>query len=471
MSRSPQQLVTRNFLALGAGEMAARVIAFGASIVLARRLGAAGFGVVAFATALVLYLARVADAGVDFALGIRTIAAARDRLPVLVPAVLTLRLSLALALIAVCSVAALLLLPEPDGMVVALYSFTLIGVAASTRWVHVGMERTRLVGLARATGEAAMLVLIGLTVHRAADLYRAPLAQLAGDLLAAGILAVALRRSGLDLRLRWDGAVARTILRQAVPYVGSTLLGLFIYNADLILLRLFGDVQVVGYYAAAYAPVSFLINIGVAYALSLLPTLTRLGSDPVGQRELYHTSAAHILALAIPVAVGGSLVATQLVALVYGDAFAPAASAMAILLWSVPFSAVRDAPVMVLMAHGRERILFRVTALSAGASLLLNLVLIPRFGMTGAAIATVLTEAFRMSVAFLEARRLGLPIPWVARLWKPAAAAAAMAAILLVMPTYPLALRIAAGLAAYGTALTLLGGVRWRAGRLPSLDV
>src|SRR5262245_23447781 len=53
--------VARGFLALGAGEAVSRLIAFGATIYAARVLGPAAYGVLGVATAVVLYLNRIAD--------------------------------------------------------------------------------------------------------------------------------------------------------------------------------------------------------------------------------------------------------------------------------------------------------------------------------------------------------------------------------------------------------------------------
>lgn len=466
-----QGLVTRNFLALAGGEVVARVVAFGATIVLAHRLGPAGFGVVSFATAVVLYLSRIADAGVDLGLGIREVAAARDRLSELVPAVLALRLLLAGILIVLVGGGAILFLPEPDGTVLALYTLTLAFVAMSTRWVHLGLERATVVAISRTVGELLMVAGVLAFVHDPADLAKAPVAQLTGDALAAILLAVSLGRLGHRVLPRWRLETVRPLVNRAVPYVGSTLLGLMIFNADLIFLRVLRGPESVGHYAAAYAPVSLVLNVGVAYALSLLPTLTRLGPDPSAQRELYHTSAAHVIAGALPIAVGGFVFAPAIIGLVFGAGYAAAALPLQVLMVSVPISAVRDVPVMAVLSKGREDLVLRVVAASATINLVLNATLIPRFGMLGAAVATVSTEALRFALSLGHARSLGFPTPALVRAWRPMAAALAMVVALLPVPRSNLLLGIPTGAVAYVLALALVGGIRRGPGGLPRLRV
>ena len=87
--------IARSFVALGTGEVLARLIAFGAMLIVAHRLGAEGLGVISFSAAVLLYLSRVVDAGFDMGIGIREASVRRDTLGEFIPAILTFRLLLA----------------------------------------------------------------------------------------------------------------------------------------------------------------------------------------------------------------------------------------------------------------------------------------------------------------------------------------------------------------------------------------
>jgi len=66
-----ERVVARNFLTLGSGEALARMIAFGATVYVARVLGPESYGIIELAAAIVLYFSRVADFGIDLGLGVR----------------------------------------------------------------------------------------------------------------------------------------------------------------------------------------------------------------------------------------------------------------------------------------------------------------------------------------------------------------------------------------------------------------
>lgn len=467
--RAPERLVARNFLALGGGEAAARVIAFIATVWVARRLGAASYGVLELAAAVTLYFARVADAGFDLGLGVREIAARPREASAIASSALGARVLLSFLCIAGLVALGLTALPQPEGHAIALYSLTLLAVGLGTRWVHLGFERSRLVAAARTAGEAAMAVAVVLFVRAPADLLRVPLAKLGGDLLAAGALLVGLARRGVSIRPRLDAEILRPLGRRAVPLVASAFFGLMIYNADLIFLRIFRERTDVGHYAAAYALISFLVNLGIAYSMSLLPTLTRLADETAERRRLYHAAHVHVVALGLPVAVGGALLARPIVGLVFGSGYDAAAPALAILIWSIPIGLLRDLPVVALMAGGREGTILRLTAVAAVLNLGLNLALVPPYGIAGAAVATLITEAARMGIFVASARRLDFRAPSPRRYARPAAAAVVMAGVLLLLGPRHALLSVAVGGGAYLAALWALGGVAWTPGRPPRL--
>ncbi|NNG15077.1 MAG: oligosaccharide flippase family protein [Gemmatimonadales bacterium] len=448
----------------------ARVIAFGATIYLARVLGVGGYGVVALAAAVTLYLAQFADFGVE-TLGIREVAedpeGVRDR----APSILTARLLIAAGLIIVLLPVALLALPQPEGAVIAAYSLTLLPIALSTRWVHLGLESARPVGLARTLGESVMILLVLVLVRRSGDIGSVPLAQFVGESTAVLLLLLLLARRGMRLRVSWDPSRVGPVFRRAWPLVAHGLLGLLIFNSDLVFLRLFRDLASVGHYAAGYTLISFLLNLGVAYGMALLPTMTRLGARTDGERALYHTAQAQVFAAGFPIALGGALLAVELIRQVFGLSYLPAGAALEILIWSIPIALFRNVAVAALVARNRQDQVLRTTTGSTVLNLILNVLLIPRFGILGAAWATVATELLRTVLALRFVAEEGLPFVPFARLIRTLVSGLAMVALLVVVRPANLWVAIALGGIAYLAVLSLLGGVQFRRGQLPALRV
>lgn len=458
-------------MALGAGEAVSRLIAFSATVYIAQSLGPSLFGAIGVAAAILLYFNRVVDGGLELGLGVREIAAAPESLDRLVPSLLTVRLAVAAGLAALLALVGTLWLPQPEGALLAVYGLTLLPAGASTRWVHLGFDRSRLIATALILGQALMALLVVLLVRGPGDAGWVPGAQFVGDSFVALVLLWWLRTHGMRLALRVDWAVVRTLVHRARSLVGSALLGLWIYSSGMIFLRIFHDRSIVGYFGAAYTITTFFLNLGAAYGLSLLPSLTRLNSSQRDQQGLYHTATAQAFAASLPIAVGGALLSMGGMQLLFGSEYAAAGTVFFVLAWSIPACLLRDVALAPLMARGREPAVFRVTLAAAVLSLGLNLALIPRYGAPGAAWATLGTEGARMALAMAALRREDIRLPSPARFWRSLVAGAGMAGVLLLLPALPLPAAVLVGAVSYAGVLSLLGGLRIRRGQLPALTV
>jgi O-antigen/teichoic acid export membrane protein len=250
-----------------------------------------------------------------------------------------------------------------------------------------------------------------------------------------------------------------------------TLLGLLLFNFDLIFLRYVKGASDAGYYAAAYTLISFAANLIVAYAHTVLPVLARLEHEPAERNRLFQSAMSQAFAAALPLAVGGHLVAPQLIGEVFGGGFGSSVVALQWLIWSIPLAALREIPVVGLIAAHREQDLLRVNAITAACNIALCIVVIPVYGLAGAAAATVATELIRLALALGYARRAGLTPAAPERFLRPMLASAAMAAALLFLPRMRFELAVPIGGIAYAAGLVLTGGVELRRGMLPRLRV
>lgn len=457
-----------SFLKLGLGEAVARLIAFGVAVYLARTLGTAVYGIIVLATSVVLYLSVVTDCGVGF-LGVRIVAAGQAPLAETVRTVLGARLLVGIVAIAITTAMAFALLPVSEAGILTAYSLTLVTVALGTRWLHVGLGQPGKASIGRIVSEVVTAAAILGVVHGPSDVAIVPIAQLLGEGIGAVVLMRQLPAALRRLRVALRPAVVPALLRESWPLVLHALLGLAIFNSDLLFLRAFRDSASVGIYAAAYALISFCLNLGAAYTMSLLPVITRVRDDPPTVRALYDQSMAQVLAGSLPVAVGGFLVAAPLIKLIFGSDYGAAAIPLQVLVWSLPVALVRNVAQGALLAYERQREMMRAAAWAAGAAVVLNVALIPRWGLAGAAIATLATEALRTVLALVFVRRLGIRMPAPKRFVRIVVAVVAMGMIVRAVGHLNVVLTIAIGVLSYVVALVAIGGVRVRRGALPEL--
>lgn len=454
---------------LALGDALARVVAFGLSVYLARTLGPAVYGTVALAMAAMLYASCVVDCGLDM-LGVRDIAAAPEQAKELIPSLSIMRLLVAVAVLVVLIIAGLAAAPQPDGAMLAAYSLSLLAIALNTKWAVLGLGNPGTVGAARTVAELSAAAIALTLVRQPGDVVWVPVGAVTGEAVASLLLLLTLARLGLRLPLAFDAARVRPVVRRSWPLAGHALLGLVIFNSGFFFLRAFHDAATVGRYAVAYTLVSFCTNVGVMYGFSLLAPFTRLRSDAPAERALYDDAQASAFALALPVALGTTLLAAAIMHLAFGADYSAGTVALQLLIWSVPVALFRNVAVGLLIARDRQHDVFLTTVWAALINVALNLVLIPPFGMPGAAASIVVTELLRTVTALWYAGRAGLPLTPARRFWRAALAAVVMTVVLMAARP-PLWAAVPLGAVVYGATLAGLGGIRMARGSLPRLSV
>jgi O-antigen/teichoic acid export membrane protein len=180
------------------------------------------------------------------------------------------------------------------------------------------------------------------------------------------------------------------LAREGLSFLGLNLTLQLLMRLDTFLLAALGVAQAkIGYYGVASAPVWGLLGLAQLIAVALYPTLAR----KAGQGEL---SPTRILALAAAgVLLGAALAALltivriPLVMLVFGARYIDAVRLMAVLAWALPGACGAMVLGVATAAAGRQTWnLGLQTALVALAGVL-NLVVIPRWGLTGCAAVVV----------------------------------------------------------------------------------
>lgn len=457
----------RRFLQLGIGEAVARIVGFAATVYLARTLGAGVFGVIVAATTVISCLAFVADAGMDM-IGVREVAAHPDRVSSLLGGVIGSRLLLVALLLVGTTVTGLLVLPKPDGPALTLYAGTLVATALGTRFVHVGLDRAGNAAWSRVLSETTTAVLVLALVRQPDHLLRVPVAQIIGEFSASLLLLRLLPTIARPHRLTVAPRETYALVQRAWPVIMHGMLGLAILNSEFLFLRVMKGAAQVGHYAVAYTLISFFQHLGIVYTMSLIPALTALRGDTRATQHLVDDAMAQAAFGALPIALGGALVAAPLVTLLFGAAYAASVVPLVVLLLVIPVALLRNVLQAVLVAHERQDRLLHTVAWAAVANIALSLAVIPRWGVEGAAVATLLTEVVRTALAAHFAAQEGVRRTSILRLRNVLLATLVMCVVVWPLRDYSVFVSIPAGGAAYIAALLATGAMRVRGGlRLP----
>jgi O-antigen/teichoic acid export membrane protein len=219
-------------------------------------------------------------------------------------------------------------------------------------------------------------------------------------------LIVGLRSGHFVIHLRnfrWD--LARDLFRRSLPISVSGLFVMVFMRIDQIMLSKMIGMEAVGIYSVAVLLVEAPNVVIMIAATLLLPIFSRLRGDQ---------KMATILSVSFRTAAWGSLIIVtlyslfgdQILRILWGEQYIAALMPLKVLAWSALFMWVGGlhGPIMVafnLVKYAPILVLFQATV-----NVLLNFLLIPKFGPTGAAAATGLSylSGFMFGLAFKDLR-------------------------------------------------------------------
>ncbi|MDQ6947667.1 MAG: polysaccharide biosynthesis C-terminal domain-containing protein [Actinomycetota bacterium] len=359
---------------------------FAGWVVLARRLGAATFGQVAVAFLVCRYAGLIADWGASLR-GVIDVSAERDAASIL--ALVRRRTWVTLILVA-AYVAGAVGTGHPG---LAPMATVIACLGLSRDWLSLGQERGLRSGIPMAVqGSAILLGALLLPV------VSQPSVAVALGYGTAGMLSIALNRLPPGTRGHIIGLDAWLLMAILCTQVMSTL--------DTILLAAMRSTREAGIYAAIYRFPNGWLAVLIIVMYGLLPVVTRALRDDPGSLGNLRRS---LLRWSLPASVGLLAVtplAYALVPRVFGAAFAQGRTAVVLLLVATAVQTAAAPLHSLYLAAGTHRNYAWCLASAAVLNIVANLVLIPALGMNGAAISTMLANAFLAALLWLAVSRL-----------------------------------------------------------------
>ncbi len=449
--------LSRNVFSILLSDAARRLLGFFAVTYLTRTITVNDFGAMNIGLTLLSYGLMLSSGGLG-SLGTREVVAGRE--PALVARVLSARLVNALMVYAVIAAASLLLIRDPLTLsLTLLFACSLFTNAFFLDWYFQGKEEMAAIGWARIAAAVVYLAMVLLLVRDASHVLWVPAAAVASDLAVTVPLILVYRRRyerhwfTFSLRGWW------WMMRQAVPIgAGSILAHLSINLPPLVLGIALSNVEV-GLYSAATKLVFFLLMLDRVLGAVLLPASARFFADSKeALGAAMATAMKWILIAALPVAVGGTFVASTLVPAVFGAGYAEASDVFRVLIWYFFFTLFHTVFANALVAAREERTFAVTMAVSAALYAVFVISGSIVWGMPGAAAGVVAAEGVTVVLMHRRcAEFIRIPLP--ANAVRVILAAVCMALVLFFLPHLRLALAIPVGAAVYTGCLVAFRGV------------
>ena len=209
---------------------------------------------------------------------------------------------------------------------------------------------------------------------------------------AAGFLTVYKNNSLKIINWKFQKELALSLLKDSWPLILSGLVVSVYMKIDQVMIKNMLNSEEVGYYAAAVRLSEAWYFIPIALTNSLFPAI--INAKEIGKnfyfnriQKLYDILAWIAISIAVPV----SIFSSDIINILYGSEFKSAAPVLTIYIWAGVAVFLGVASGQYLITENFTQLSFFRTFIGMVINVILNLVLIPKYGIVGAAVATLIS--------------------------------------------------------------------------------
>ncbi len=428
--------IAKNVVFLFFGDAASAALGILLVVFLARYLGAAEYGKYAFAVAFTSLFLILADLGLS-SLSIREIARDVSKSSEYLTTVSIVKMALSAAMMGLIAMV-INILDYPGDTVMVVYIIGLMHVFNSfsvfLRSIFRAFEKmeydaaTRIAERLLVVGSAIAVLVLGY------DLRAVVIVMLMAQSLAFLFTLIVCIARFTRPQLHFDLKLARSMVITALPIAIASVFGTLIFQVDTVMLSMMKGDATVGWYNAASRPVMGILFLPGIYVGATLPVISRyFVTDKNKLAIAYRKSIKMLATLAIPFAVGTTLVADRVIMLLYGQEFNNSIIVLQILSWAGAALFLSVFLNHTLVSIDKQGMQMRIAGACVILNIILNFSLIPAFSYIGAGIASVISQLAILVGTYLYLQKHLHRVNLITILVKPLAASIIMGAFVYLM--------------------------------------
>lgn len=214
------------------------------------------------------------------------------------------------------------------------------------------------------------------------------------------------KHNGIRLDFSWD--YGKQVLRKSCHFILPSLMVVIYGQTDKIMLKhMISDAEI-GYYSTAVSLCSVWCFVLAAIIDSVYPSIMEANNTDEAlfvkrNKQLY----AIVFYVSLFVSLCFTVLAKPVISILYGNAYLPAVTPLRIITWYTAFSYLGVARNAWIVCKDRQRYLIYVYMSAAIGNVVLNLIFIPIWGASGAAVASLTAQILTTMVVpfFIEGLR------------------------------------------------------------------
>ena len=230
------------------------------------------------------------------------------------------------------------------------------------------------------------------------------------DYIILGVILLSVYKRSNGPKLRFSLSKGKQLLSKSYHYILSGMMVAIYGQTDKLMIKQFLGEAEVGYYAAAVSVCTVWTFVLQAIIDSVYPTIINLKDQKEAferkNRQLY----AIVFYVSLFVSLGYLALGRLLIVLLYGQDYIPAVTPLRIITFYTAFSYLGVARNVWIVSEGKQKYLKYMYLCAAISNVILNALFIPAFGVSGAAVASLITQiltSIGLPMCFKEMRPNG----------------------------------------------------------------
>ncbi len=375
------------------GKIVNMILSFFVSLATARYLGPDNFGSINYVAAYVSFFSSITSLGLSVIVIKEISMGKEDDNEVIWTGILMRFLTAVFSTIAV--IALVSITDKSDPLLVKIAILESIAILASAFDTFMYWFQGKLLG--KYTSIASVVAYIGMSLYRIyllannADILWFAFATSVDTLLLSLILMLCyVRENGFHPKV--SVRLGKSLMKQSYHYMISGLIAILYSKIDQIMLKQMLDTYSVGLYTAALTIAGLWGMIPSAFIQSVSPILYKNAEESRGMfYKRLRQSYAGIWLLNICWSLGVSIFSYWVIYLLYGKAYLGARGALVIVVWYTGITSIGSLTQVYLATENKNKYVNYFALAGLVTDVVLNALLIPRMGILGAAIATLVT--------------------------------------------------------------------------------
>lgn len=251
-----------------------------------------------------------------------------------------------------------------------------------------------------------ILLFIGLfSVYFDLGIYFIILSYILGSLFSFIYLRVSLKKIGSFLWF-FDYNFTLRLLKQSFPFALSVVFASIYLSIDSIIISHYiGDFQL-GYYSLGYSLTIVFYLIPSILSNVYLPQFSILYKSSFSElNSLFNSLLFKLIVISIPLVIFLYFIAPYMIPLLYGENYSKSIYVFQVLLMALFFKFFSFPYAFLLIATEKQNIRLKIQGLTALINIVLNILIIPKYGIIGAAYTTVFSEFVLLILYYLSSKK------------------------------------------------------------------